>query len=134
MDIYKFYPSTKEWSNIVNSNMKRKEIDAALDKYIKENGEKVSIQDYFNDHNRNSFSIDYSYKCFGDATNIFERLAKGEIDYDNDLNYLNVVKKSPEDLIESRTDWDDMKSYADGLASFIDSLKYEIANGTIILK
>ena len=36
-------------------------------------------------------------------------------------------------IYKYHTDWDDMKSYADGLYYFIESLKSEIAEGKIIL-
>ena len=133
MDIYKYYHNTKEWHDIVNSDLKGIAREDAFRKYIKETGEPVSIQDNFKDYNRNNWRNDYSYQCFGEAQNCIERLVNGEIDFDEDLSYCDISSRSPEDLIESRTDWDDMKSYADGLEAFISALKSEIANGTIVL-
>lgn len=135
MEIYKYYYNNQEWERIRNSNLRGKERDEAFDAYIKEHGEKVSVKDYFNDGEREGWrDKNYSYKCFGEAENCFERLAKGEIDFDDDLSYCSVSKNSPEDLIEERTDWDEMKSYADGLDYFISQLKREIASGKIIIK
>lgn len=137
MEIYKYDHTTKEWDEIRNSKLKSKEREAAFDNYIKTKGRKVSLQEYFNDSDRNDFSWrcekSYSYKCFGEAENCFERLAKEEIDWDEGLCYCTTKDRSPEDLIESRTDWDEMKSYADGLYYFIESLKREIAEGKIVL-
>lgn len=137
MEIYKYDHTTKEWDEILNSKLKSKEREAAFDNYIKTKGQKVSLQDYFKDGDRNNLSWrcekSYSYKCFGEAENCFERLAKEEIDWDEGLCYCSTRDRSPEDLIESRTDWDDMKSYADGLYYFIGSLKREIAEGKIVL-
>lgn len=134
MEIYKYYHNTKEWNEICNGKLKSKEREAAFDNYIKEHGEKVSVKDYFNDGDRDGWrDKTYSYKCFGEAENCFERLAKGEIDYDNGLSYCSVSNKFPEDLIEERTNWNEMKSYADGLYYFIERLKREIASGKIVL-
>lgn len=134
MEIYKYSYDTKEFKAICDSNLTGKERDKAIDEYIKKYGEKVSIADYFNDSQRKrSWRTNYSYKCFGEVGNCIERLVKGELDYDDSLTYCNTREAFPEDLVESRTDWYDMKCYADGLAFFIDSLKMEIANGTIVV-
>lgn len=134
MEIYKYYFNTDEFEQIRNSNLSGKKKDEAFDAYIKEHGEKVSVKDYFNDNNRDGWrDKDYAYKCFGDAENCIERLVKSEVDYDCDLNYCSIANNFPEDLCESRTDWDKMKSYADGLYYFIRQLKREIASGEIIL-
>lgn len=134
MDIYKYDYTTKEWYDICNSNLKYKEREIALNNYIKRNGEKVSLQEYFKDNKRNSWKDKkHNYKCFGDAENCLERLAKDELDYDSELVYCSAKKNNPEDLVEGRCDWDDMKSYADGLYYFIESLKDEIARGEIII-
>lgn len=132
--IYKYNPEDKRFRDVVNnSTLKGKKREEALDNWVKENGAEVSIKDYLNDYNRNSWRKDYAYRCFGKAENCIERLAYAEIEYDGDLSYCTVRENSPEDLIESRTSWDEMKNYADGLAYFIESLKSEIADGKIIL-
>ena len=132
--IYKYNPEDKRFREVVNdSTLKGKKREEALDNWVKENGTEVSIKDYFNDYRRNSWRKDYAYRCFGEAENSIERLVYAELEYDSDLSYCWVREASPEDLIESRTDWDAMKSYADGLADFISSLKSEIAEGKIIL-
>ena len=133
MEIYKYFNNTKEWNNFVNSKLSGKERNIAFDNYVKKHGTKVNIKEYFNDYDRNNRwkDLGYSYKCIGDADNCIERLVKGEIDYDDDLMYCSVVNKFPEDLCESRTDWDEMCAYADGLNNFINQLKSEIANGKL---
>lgn len=137
MEIYKYYHNTKEWNEICNSKLKSKEREAAFDNYIKTKGQKVTLQEYFKDYDRNSFSLykerNYAYKCFGEAKNCLERLAMEETDWDDGLSYCSAKSHHPEDLIESRTDWDEMQSYADGLYYFIESLKREIAEGKIVV-
>ena len=44
-----------------------------------------------------------------------------------------MKERNSEDLIESRTSWEELKSYADEMYYFIDEIKSEIANGTIII-
>lgn len=133
--IYKYDYNDKGFRAVVNdSTLKGKKREEALNNWIKTNGTEVSINDYFNDYHRDSFyDKGYSYHCDGKPENCIERLAYAELEYDSDLSYCTVREHSPEDLIESRTDWDAMKSYADGLAYFIESLKSEIADGKIIL-
>lgn len=137
MDIYKYDTTSKEWKDICNSSLSGKKRDEAFDNYIKTKGKKVTLAEYFQDGERNSFSFyhdkGYSYRVFGEAENCFERLAKEEIDWDDGLCYCSAKDRHPEDLCESRTDWDEMKSYADGLYWFIESLKGEIARGEIVL-
>ncbi len=137
MEIYKYYHNTKEWNEICNSKLKSKEREAAFDNYIKTKGQKVTLQEYFRDYDRNGFNVykarNYAYKCFGEAENCLERLAREETDWDDGLSYCSAKSHNPEDLIESRTDWDEMQSYADGLYYFIESLKREIAEGKIVV-
>jgi len=132
IQIYRYQHDTQKWHDLINSSLTGKERDNSINDFIKENGTEVSIQEYLNDFNRDSFrNKGYSYKCFGQAENCIERLVYGELEYDEGLSYCKTREHFPEDLCESRTDWEDMKSYADGMASFIDCLKSEVANGTI---
>lgn len=133
--IYKYNHNDKGFRAVVNDNtLKGKNREEAIDNWIKDNGTEVTIKDYLSDYWRHSFRKDYSYRTLGKPENCIERLAYAEIEYDCDLSYCTVREHSPEDLIESRTSWDEMRNYADGLASFINSLKSEIANGTICVK
>lgn len=137
MEIYKynrFLTETKEWRDIVNSTDSYKERDKLLDELIKKNGNEVTVQEYFSDGkriSRYSSNSKYLYKCFGKPSNLFERLAFSEIDFDNDLCYFDLKKYHPEDLTESRTDWEELKDYADGMYYFIEALKHEIASENI---
>lgn len=137
MEIYKYNESlteTKEWQDIVNSTDSYKERDKLLDELIKKNGNEVTVQEYFCDGKRISrYSCDskYLYKCFGKPSNLFERLAFSEIDYDDDLSYFNLKKYHPEDLTENRTCWEELEYYANGMYYFIEELKHEIASGNI---
>lgn len=136
--IYKYHSEDKRFRAVVNdSTLKGKKREEALNNWVKENGTEVSIKEFLNDDSRDSYhryDEDYIvYRCFGKPENCIERLVYGEIEWDNDLSYWNAKNHNPEDLIESRTDWDAMKSYADGLYYFIESLKSEIAEGKIIL-
>lgn len=56
------------------------------------------------------------------------------MEYDEDLSYIHRSKASPEDFVESRTSYEDMIYYADGLARFIDEIKDAIGNGKLIYK
>lgn len=121
---------------MVNSGLKGKERDKAIEEWVKTHGKTISIKDYFNTYDRYSYyghQYPEVYTCYGTPENCIERLVYAELQYDSDLSYCWVREASPEDLIESRTDWDAMKSYADGLADFISALKSEIAEGKIIL-
>lgn len=137
MEIYKYNRSlteTKEWQDIVNSTDSYKKRDKLFNELIKKNGNEITVQEYFSDGKRISrYSCDskYLYICFGKPSNLFERLAFSEIDYDNDLYYLNLKKYYSEDLTESRTNWEDLLDYANGMYYFIEELKHEIASGNI---
>lgn len=146
MVIYR-YKTDAEWQKFLDSikNLQGNERQKAIQDYITSNGKVVTLQEYFSDSKRNDnvywdslnqkwMDLDYAYRCYGEAHNCLERLAFDEMVYDNDLYYCGVVKNSPEDLCESRTDWADMKEYADGLVRFINDLKDEISDGKIIAK
>ncbi len=130
--IYKYNPSSNWFKDVVNdSTLKGKNRDIAIENAIKEHGTQIPIVEYFKDWNRNSWGKDYCYTCYGEAENSIERLANAEINYDEGLTYLIAKNNHPEDLIESRTSWDEMKSYADGLYWFIDSLISDIVTNKI---
>lgn len=133
MEIYRYDPNDSGFREVVNSNLKSKERDKAMDEWIKANGKLVSLRDYFNDSSRGSYRCDHAYQCFGEAENCIERLAKAEIDFDDGLAYCDARERFPEDLCESRTDWSQMESYADGLYWFVEQVKREFADGTITL-
>ena len=135
MEIYKYGNNTTEWEEIRNSELEGKEREAAFDDYIKRTGQLITAQEYFNDGERlRGYYTKIHYKCFGECKNFIDKLVYGEIEYDSQLYYITARNNHPEDLIESRTDWEEMKSYADDLADFIENLKDDIANGLIIIK
>ncbi len=132
--IYKYDPSSNWFKDVVNdSTLKGKKRDIAIENAIKEHGVKISIVEYFKDWKRNSWGKDYCYTCYGEAEDSIERLANAEINYDEGLAYLSAKNNHSEDLIESRTSWDEMKNYADGLYRFIDSIISDVATGKIIV-
>ena len=132
--IYKYNPSSTWFKDVVNdSALKGKKRDIAIENTIKEHGVQISIVEYFKDWKRNSWGKDYCYACYGEAENSIERLVNAEINYDESLIYLSAKNNHPEDLIESRTNWDEMKSYADGLYWFINSVISDVAIGNIIV-
>lgn len=132
--IYKYNRNDKGFQAVVNDNtLKGKNREEAIDNWIKDNGTEVTIKDYLSDYWRHSFYKDYSYLVLGKPENCIERLAYAEIEYDCDLSYCTVREHSQEDLIESRTSWDEMKDYADGLYRFIDSLISDVVIGKIIV-
>ena len=135
MEIYKYRNNTTEWEEIRNSELEGKEREAAFDDYIKRTGQLVTVQEYFKDNDRlHGYYTNIHYQCFGECKNFIDKLVYGEIEYDSQLYYITARNNHPEDLIESRTDWEEMKSYADDLADFIENLKNDIANGLIIIK
>ena len=134
IEIYKYNPSSTWFKNVVNdSTLKGKNRDTAIENAIKEHGVQISIAEYFKDWNRNSCCKDYCYACYNGAENSIERLVNAEINYDKDLTYLNAKNNNPEDLIESRTSWDEMKGYADGLYWFINSIINDVVMDKIII-
>ena len=135
MKIYKYNPNCKEWEDVRNSKLVGIERKNAFNECIKNIGVELTLQEYFATYPRESdFTKGISYCCIGEPTNILERLAYSEIEYDNELSYIHRSKASPEDFVESRTSYEDMIDYADGLAYFIDSLKDEIGRGNLIYK
>ncbi len=131
--IYKYDPSSTWFKDVVNdSTLKGKKRDIAIDDAIKEHGVQISIVEYFKDWNRNSYCKDYCYACYGEVENSIERLVNAEINYDEGLTYLNARNNHPEDLIERRTSWDEMKGYADGLYWFINSIISDVIIDKII--
>ena len=93
--IYKYNHTDNEYRTVVNSKLKSKEREKAIDKWIEENGTETPIQTYFKDVHRNSWGNDYSYKAFGTPDNCIERLAYGEIEYDNELSYCDAKNNHP---------------------------------------
>ena len=131
--IYKYDPSSTWFKDVVNdSTLKGKKRDIAIEDAIKEHGAQISIVEYFKDWNRNSYCKDYCYACYGKVENSIERLVNAEINYDEGLTYLNARNNHPEDLIERRTSWGEMKDYADGLYWFINSIISDVVEDKII--
>ena len=132
-EIYKYNPNCQEWENIRNSNLVGIEREKAFDECAKKIGTKLTLQEYFSIPFRASdFTKGVCYKCIGKPTNLLERLAFSEMDYDSNLSYINMSQSFPEDFIECRTSYEDMIDYADGLKFFIEELKDEIATGRIV--
>lgn len=135
MKIYKYNPNCKEWEDIRNSKLVGIKRDNAFNECAKNIGVELTIQEYFDTYPRESdWEKGVCYCCIGEPTNILERLAYSEMEYDEDLSYIHRSKASPEDFVESRTSYEDMIYYADGLARFIDEIKDAIGNGNLILK
>ncbi len=133
--IYKYSITSKEYLDVIQDrSLSGKKRDEAIDAKIKEIGKEVSVREYFSDYSRDSWRIDYRYAIFGEPENCIEKLAKSETNFDNDLSYLSTRNNCPEDLIEERTSWDEMKDFASGLANFIESLESEIATGKIVVR
>ena len=134
-EIYKYNPNCKEWDNIRNSKLVGIERDNAFDECVKNIGVKLTLQEYFSICFRKSdWTKGVCYRCIGKPTNLLERLAFSELEYDSDLSYISMSKSFPEDFIESRTSYEDMINYADGLKYFIEELKTEIGNGNLKYK
>lgn len=63
----------------------------------------------------------YFWHVEGTPESIVEELVNWKLGFSK-IDYSSIRKNFPEDLIESRTDWDTMKQYADDLDDFIDKL------------
>lgn len=134
IEIYKYNPRSIWFKDVVNDDtLKRRKRDIAIANVIKEHGAQISIVEYLKDLNRNDWGKDYCYACYGETENSIERFVNAEINGDGCLNYWNVKNDCPEDLIESRTSWDEMKGYADGLYWFISSVISDFITGKIIV-
>ena len=135
MKIYKYNPNCKEWEDVRNSKLVGIKRENAFDECIKNIGVELTLQEYFATYPRKSdFTKGVCYSCIGEPTNILERLAYSELEYDDELSYIHKSKSSPEDFIESRTSYEDMINYADGLTRFINEIKDEIGNGNLAYK
>lgn len=135
IEIYKYTVDTDEWNTICNSKLQVKERNQAFNEYISKNGTKVTIQEYFKDYRRNDcYYTKIYYKCFGVPTNAIEQIVFAETDYLDNLSYISTKENHSGDLIESRTDWESMKNYADGLYYYLQDLINDIADGKIIVK
>lgn len=136
MEIYLYNCNDKELKKIRDLKVKSKEREKLVQEYIVRTGTRLTPQQYFSDNGwnrRNQWRNGKAYHVVGEPQNIIERLIYSEVEYDSQLYYVNARYDHPEDLVESRTDWEEMKSYADELASFIDDVKQAIGNGTIVL-
>ena len=134
IEIYKYTYDNDEWENIRCRKLERQEKEKAFDEYIQQKGTKLTIQEYFQDFfRRDNHHNKTSYKCFGKPTNAIEQIVFAETDYFDNLSYYTMSYSFPEDMIESRTDWDNMKDYADKMCYFINDLIDDIAEGKIIV-
>ncbi len=132
MEIYRFDPRCKEWEDIRNSNLVGSKKEMALKDCVRKIGTRLTLEEYFSIPSRkNNWMIGVCYECVGEPNNILEELAYGEIEYSEELYYCHMSEDCPEDLIESRTDWNTLKGYADDLAQFIERLKNEIGTGKL---
>ena len=131
-EIYKYNPNCIEWDAIRNSKLTGAERIEAFNECAKKIGTKLTLQEYFDIPCRDSsWWNDVCYICIGKPTNILEELAYSELEYHNELYYCEMRDRHPEDICESRTDWDSMRGYADSLADFIDRLKNEVGSGKL---
>lgn len=133
MKIYRYSIETEEFNKIRNSSLTGQKREDTFDEYIERTGTEISIQDYFNlnksDRTNRRRKSNIKYTTIGKPENILDELAFSEHNYSSKLYYSNAVYDDPEDLVESRTDYDTLKSYADELVCFIDDLKDAIAAG-----
>lgn len=123
MEIYKYINNAPEWYKVVNTKCKEKERQQLMKEWIISNGTKLSLKEFFNENRRYDKYHNISYVCYGKPENPFEKLAYAEIETDGQLMYVSYRNSFPEDITPLRTDWDDMRNYADGMADFIDDLK-----------
>lgn len=129
MKIIIYNPNTKEWSEFINSlgcDCKGEERDKAVKAYIEEIGQEISTSEFVNNsHLYTNLFSELRYKFIGEPNNPLEKLVGFVY---SGPNYINMKSRSPEDFIESRTDWDDMVDYADEMASFIKEIMKDLVN------
>lgn len=95
----------KEWSNLIED--KHNHYDA------------VEFFKAFGSH-----PIGYKVLTIGKPTTIQEALIQRI--YSNDAKYEEMRQIAPEDLVESRISWGELRGYADDMAVFINELIYMI--------
>lgn len=127
MKIIIYNPNTKEWNAFINSLVSEgAKRDKDIEDRIIEIGEEISASEFVkNSHLYTSWSRKLYYEFIGEPSNPLEKMIKFVY---SGSNYINMKRSFPEDLTESRTDWDDMVNYADEMASFIENIMEDVAN------
>ena len=126
--------SSKEWREACEIK-KSKQKEEAFNRLIEKNGDEISLREYFSDVYRMSILHgENSYKFFGEPENAIEKIAFAEQGGGSDLGYILMKERLPEDLVEDRTSWDELKEYADDMYYFIESLITDFEEGKIIIK
>lgn len=136
MEIYIYNINTEELNRIRDLKVKSEEREKLIEEYVIRTGSRITPQQFFREsrwNRKNQWRNGKAYHVVGKPKNIIERLVYSEVEYDSELYYVNARYDYPEDMVESRTDWEEMKTYADELVSFIEEVKEQIANGTIVV-
>lgn len=127
MKIVIYNPHTKGWNKFIESlgsNCRGEERDKAVQAYIEKTGQEVSATEFLkNRYVYTDLFGDLRYRFVGEPNNPLEKLVK----FVYNGSYIDRKRKAPEDFTESRTDWDDMVSYADEMADFIEDLMEDMA-------
>ena len=126
MKIIIYDPNTKEFSEFINSfNSIGRKRDKAIDAYIADNGKEISAVEFVRDsYLYTGWCRKLNYKFIGEPCSPLEKMVKFVY---SGVSYIYMKENFPEDLIESRTDWDDMVTYADEMASFIEEIMEDLA-------
>lgn len=94
--------------------------------FVKKYGKQFS--EFFSWSNRVNPENDYEIETDGNAKDIWELMVLMMLNWENDTGFIHSYEMTPEDLVEDRTDYDEMKSYAIGLARFIERALELLAN------
>lgn len=90
------------------------------------NAESMSAKEFW-DNEYDKWYYEYPFKSnwfivIGEPESIVDKLINLKIGETESCYYPHIVSNSPEDLIESRTSWEDLKRLADEMNDFINDL------------
>lgn len=133
MDITVYDTTTKEYQTIefsydtkiisFNEYYKRKE------NYIKNRGKVVSAYKFMKEKLYDSKDVRYVINGYPETALDF---LVYYLHSDSTISYIYQRQHWSEDLVESRTDWDSMKGYADDMADVIENVLDKILQGKVM--
>lgn len=98
--------------------------DKAAWKKVLDESESMTSEEFWKNEWKTYHSVKTPMNWFfivGEPKSIVDELIKLKIG-DTNVYYPSICERSPEDLIESRIDWDELKEHADDMYYFIERL------------
>lgn len=122
-------PITEQNKVLWRNNNRSKEGEKAWADLL-ENAESMSAKEFW-DNEYDKWNYEYPFKSnwfivVGEPESIVDKLVNLKIGETESCYYPHIVLNSPEDLIESRTSWEDLKRLADEMNDFINDLYHYI--------